>query len=164
MHEVWVVAKVKPNQDKIAIQNLRNQGFENYYPRTLELKRTRQGMQRCPVPLFPSYIFIHIHANSRWASINSTHGVSGLLTCSGVPALVSDTVIDSLRQREQGGFIQLPKQRFTIGDTVSINSGPFVGQQALVEQMSAKERQKVLLSLLSGGLKVLIDETALEAA
>lgn len=163
MYAYWAVGKVKPNQDKIAIQNLRNQGFENYYPRTLELKRTRQGMQRCPVPLFPSYIFIRVI--NKWACLNSTHGLAGVLMSSGYPAVVNDKTIEQLRQREIGGIIRLPKERrFAEGDTVTINAGPFAGQQGLVERMSSRERQNVLLALLSGSAKVLIDEENLEAA
>ena len=162
MYCFWAVAKVKPNQDKIAIQNLRNQGFGYYYPLTLELKRTRAGMQKVPVPLFPSYMFVQVV--NKWACLNSTHGLAGVLMSSGYPAAVNDKVIDSLRQREQGGIIKLPKERLQIGDKVTINSGLFAGQQALVERMSNKEREKVLLALLNGKAKVLIDELDLEAA
>lgn len=82
-----------------------------------------------------------------------------------MPALVQDQIIDSLKQREQNGFIQLPKERrFREGDKVTISAGPFIGQQGLVEKMSNKEREKILLALLSNKIKVLIDETNLEAA
>jgi hypothetical protein len=47
---------------------------------------------------------------------------------------------------------------------VTVTSGVFSGQRALVERMPAKDRQKVLLALLANKIHVLVDETELEAA
>lgn len=158
----WSCLRCHPNQEKIAIRNLENQDFEYYQPKILERKIIRGRPAYKEQPLFPCYLFVYIE--SRYACLNSTHGASALLSFNGIPAKIEDKIIDGLRQREQNGYIQLDRLRaFKVGDTVTIKSGPFVGQQALVERMSNKERQKLLLALLNG-TKVLIDELELEAA
>lgn len=158
----WTCIRTHPNQEKIAIYNLENQDFTYYQPKILIRKLRKQKVVNVEQPLFPCYLFVQVA--SRWACLNNTHGVSGLLMCGPAPAVVQDKVIDSLRQREQNGFVQLPKvQKFSKGDTVTIKTGAFAGQQALVDRMPAKERQKILLALLSGSAKVLIAEEELEA-
>lgn len=160
---MWTVARTYPNQEKTAIRNLQNQSFNYYQPMILDWKKTKQGMAKQPSPLFPCYLFIEIV--DRWACLNNTHGLSSLLMMGGVPATVDEKVIVHLRQREQGGFVMLPKQRrFREGDQVRIQTGPFAAQLALVERMSVKERQKILLALLNSQVKFLIDEEDLEAA
>ena len=162
MAAFWTVAKTKPNQDQIAIRNLKNQDFEYYQPKTIERKLIKNRITNSVIPLFPSYLFVRVC--DRWAPLNSTNGLSRVLMCGPIPAVVNDKIIEGLRQREQNGIIRLPKQRFREGDKVTIQAGPFAGQQGLVERMTNKERERVLLALLSGNIKVLIDEENLEAA
>jgi len=158
----WTCVRTHPNAEQIAIRNLENQNFNYYQPKIIERKLRKQKLAYVRSPLFPCYLFVQVI--DRWMCLNSTHGVSALLMTGGIPAVVQDKVIDSLRQREQNGVIKLPQeQRFTQGDTVTINVGPFAGQRGLVERMSSKEREKVLLALLSNEIKLLVDEAALEA-
>lgn len=158
----WTCGRTHPNQEKIAIRNLANQQFNYYQPMILDWRKTAKGMAKVPSPLFPCYLFIEIV--DRWAALRSTHGLSGLITISGVPATVDESIIAHLRQREQGGFVALSKQCFQEGDQVRIQTGPFAAQLALVERMSVKERQKILLALLNSQMKVLVAEEDLEAA
>ena len=53
-----------------------------------------------------------------------------------VPATVPDTVISSLKAREIGGLIELPKPpRFRRGDHVRVLRGPFAGHVGLYAGM-----------------------------
>ena len=159
----WACVRIHPNQEQIAIRNLINQDFNYYQPKILERRIKRHKVVHVEVPLFPCYLFVEVE--DRWMCLNSTNGVSALLMMGAIPAKVSAKVIDSLRQREENGIIKLPKQnRFEIGDRVTIQEGPFAGQQGLVERMSAKEREQTLLRLLSNQIKVLVDEESLQAA
>lgn len=160
---MWVVCRTHPNSEKIAIRNLQNQSFDYYQPLILEYRKTRQGMQKLPAPLFPCYLFINV--TDRWACLKNTYGIASLIMFGGNPAWVRDHVIEDLRRLESNGFVALPKQqRFRVGDQVKISSGPFMGEQALVERMSSRERQKCLLALLNGSIRVLVEEQNLEAA
>lgn len=160
---MWTVVRTHPNSEKIAIRNLQNQSFEYYQPLILEYKKTRQGMQKLPAPLFPCYLFINI--TDRWAPLHSTYGIASLIMTGGNPAWIRDQVIEDLRQRESNGYIALPKpQRFRVGDQVKIAGGPFLGELGLVERMSSRDRQKCLLALLNGSIKLLVNEYELDAA
>ena len=153
----WAVARTHPNSEKIAIRNLENQDFKYYQPKLLVRKPVKGVVKAIEQPLFPCYLFIHVQ--NRWACLNSTHGIASILMTGGRPSIVKDSIVEALQQQEHQGFVQLPKVRFVIGDKVTIQSGPFALQQGIVERMPTKERQKLLLSLLSGKAKLLIDET-----
>jgi transcriptional antiterminator RfaH len=154
----WTVARTHPNCEKIAIQNLERQNFTHYQPIIQERKIRRKKLQTVESPLFPCYLFIQVV--DKWRSLNSTYGIAGI-----VNGIVNESIINDLKSREVGGIIQLPKPRtFTVGDKVTIGNGMFAGQQALVERMTVKQRQGILLSLLSSKIKVLIDESDILAA
>lgn len=157
----WTALRTHPNCEKMAIRNLENQGFLYYQPKLLERKLRQKRWVNIEIPLFPNYLFVEIV--SRWACLNNTHGVAALLMTGNNPAVVRDEVISTLRSREINGYIKLPASRLSVGDKVKIQTGPFAQQVALVDRMSAKERQKVLLSLLDNKIKVLIDETDVES-
>ena len=158
----WTVLRTHPNSEKTAIYNLERQNFEYYQPKIQERKNRKQGLVTVESPLFPCYLFVRVV--DRWMCLHSTHGVASILTNGSFPAVVRDQVIDDLRNREAGGYIQLPKQKkFDVGDKVTIKDGAFADQTALVERMPVKERQRVLLSLLSNKIRVLVDETSLDA-
>lgn len=160
----WTVVRTHPNCEKIAIHNLERQNFDYYQPKILERKKRKQGMAWVESPLFPCYLFVKVV--NRWMSLHSTHGVASVISAGMTPAIVRDSVVDSLRKREDSsGFIQLPKPpMLRVGDTVTIKTGAFAAQTALVERMPVKDRQKVLLALLSNKIRILVDESELEAA
>ena len=159
----YCVGRTHPNSEKIAIRNLINQSFEYYQPLILERKVRKNRVQLIEQPLFPCYLFIKIV--DRWRSLQSTYGIASIISAGASPLFVKDEIIDDLRNRERSGYIQLPKsKKFEVGDKVTIQAGMFAGQQALVERMSARDRQKVLLALLVNGAKVSLFENELEAA
>ena len=163
MQHCWIVARTHPNSEKIAIDNLKRQSFEYYQPLILERKIRKQKLRYVEQPLFPCYLFVKIV--DRWRSLNSTYGVANLIGSASSPSFVRDEVIQSLRNREQDGYVQLPKLRpFAVGDKVTINAGAFAGQQALVERMPIRDRQKVLLQLLANGYTTSLFEEDLIAA
>ena len=159
----WCCVRTKPLCEKIAIENLKRQDFNYYQPLILEKKKIRNKQQYVQSPLFPCYLFVEIV--DKWRSLQNTYGVASLVGTNNSPAFVRDSVIQSLRDREQNGFIQLPKpKQFNIGDKVMINSGLFQGREGLVQRMTSKERQQVLLALLDSKINILIAEDDLLAA
>lgn len=158
----WTVARTHPNCEKMAITNLERQDFNYYQPKILERKIRKNRIQLVESPLFPCYLFIQVV--DKWRSLHSTHGIASLLGGSS-PAFVRDFIIDDLRMREVNGYIQLPKQKkLEEGDRVTIKTGVFTGQQALVERMNAHDRQKILLALVNNKIKILVNESELEVA
>lgn len=160
----WIVLRTHPNCEKMAIRHIENQGFTPYQPLIPERKKIRGRLHMIPTPLFPNYIFVQLIERG-WYVLKSTYGVSSIVGGTSSPSILRGCVVDDLRRREKNGLIQLPQQRhFAVGDKVTIRRGLLAGQQALVERMPARERQRVLLALLGNKISVLVDESDLVEA
>ena len=159
----WIVVRTHPNAEPVAIRHLQRQSFDYYQPLIAERKIRKGHLRDCVSPLFPCYLFVQIV--SKWLCLQSTHGIAAVLTMGPAPAKVPEQVIAGLRARENSsGVVVLPKQRFENGDVVKIQDDIFNGELALIDRMPVKERQKVLLTLLSTGFSVTADESKLISA
>jgi len=156
-----VVVRTKPQRELYAADNLARQGYEYYLPRILV---HQVNMHRIiPQPLFPCYIFVHVV--DRWRSLLSTYGVLSLVTHGSSPAIIPDTEIQKLKQREDdNGFVLLEEAPagFRPGDTVRVKEGLHAGTKGIYDGVSARDRVRVLMDYLGRKTKVLISEEALE--
>ncbi|HET9285716.1 MAG TPA: transcription termination/antitermination NusG family protein [Candidatus Angelobacter sp.] len=159
----WIVVMTKPNSEAIAVENLKRQGYGYYFPRIL----TSKGATTLVRPLFPRYIFAQ--SDGTWYSLRSTRGVSYVLMNDDGPATVSDSVIESIRSKEnERGLIDLradKPEKFVKGEAVRATEGPLTGLDLIYEQrLSDKERVKVLADLLGRQVPVIIEEKVLVAS
>ncbi len=156
----WVVVVTQANRERWAQENLVRQGYDSYFPKTVEVVRA-QSYKECRVkPLFPRYGFVHII--ERWRPILGTFGVSGIVGGE-MPWYMSCAVIDRLRALEdKDGYIVLPKLKE--GQKVKVKGGLFVGHTGLHAGQRPRDRSKVLLAYLGRTIPVLIDNAYLEAA
>ncbi len=148
----WYVLRSKPQKEDVLCMEVSVRGHEVYYP-TLNVQpvNPRSKSKR---PFFPGYLFINVDLDEvglsafRWMPYSI-----GLVCFGGEPAIVHEALIQSLSRRvdelNQEGFSQ--KSAFQHGDPVRITEGPFMGYEAIFDEMiSAGDRVKVLLEFLSG--------------
>jgi transcriptional antiterminator RfaH len=164
---LWHAVFCKPQQDARAEENLLNQGFEIFRPKT-HIRRTRKGRRLMLVEsMFPRYLFVRLHHGGQdWAPIRSTRGVTGLVRLGQKTPIVPDAVIDGLRQRcDAEGFINLRAGiHFQVNDPVDIIDGPCAGYRALFQARTSEERVIVLLKLLQHERRVELDEASIRRA
>lgn len=151
----WYVVQVKYKQEKIAIENLVNQGFEIYLPMCVTVIVRKSKTISHPAPLFKGYMFVKFDiTKDRWKNISNTKGVYKLLTstndaCSALPA----GFIDDLRRKEDAsGFIANTAalslvQDYAVGEGVYIKNGIFKGFTGTCQKIE-KDKITVLLALL----------------
>jgi transcription antitermination factor NusG len=150
----WACAQTHPRAETLAIRNLRRQHFTCFFPFFLETGRyKRQPKKITVVPVFPSYVFIELADEVRWAPVNSTTGIKRLLT------YIDDgeyrrphhvPFIEDLRRmqvrpdgkEESDGHIP-------IGTICRIVRGVFVEHVGLVE-MSSAARVRLLIECFGG--------------
>jgi transcriptional antiterminator RfaH len=163
----WYVVQTHINSEAKAANNLARQGFGVYFPRYLKRRSHARKVDVVARPLFPRYLFVAIDlATQRWRSIQSTIGVSHLVSWRDRPASVHDDVVGALKQREdESGFIRLERRaRFSPGDTVRILEGAFTDSLALVEGINDRERVAILLDFLGRKVRVLVGADLIAAA
>lgn len=153
----WGVVTSHPHAERLAKENLENQGFETYLPMMIQAgKATKTTPKPPPIvrPFLPGYLFVAINPTiDRWRCLFSTRGVRSLIMAGVRPALVADTELQVIRNFEEGGFIKMidpdnAPRSFEKGQKVRINDGgAFHGFEALFEQYLDKNRCEVLVTV-----------------
>ena len=163
----WYVVQTQVNCEVKAADNLRRQGYEAYLPRYLKRRRHARKVDFTAKPLFPRYMFVAIDlATQRWRSIQSTFGVSRLVTYGDEPAALPEGVVGALKAREDGeGFVKLDaRPAFAPGDKVRVLAGAFMDNAGLFNAMADHDRVSILLDMLGRKVRVLLDADLVVAA
>lgn len=163
----WCVVHTQPGKELFAEQQLMVQGFQAYLPRYIKERRHARKIETVSAPLFPRYLFVALDLDvDRWRSVNGTRGVSYLLTLDERPAVIDDSVIENLRNKEneQGLLTVDSLALFLKGDKVRILEGAFEGYTAVFEKMDDKARVQLLLNFLGRETKIEVSKHSIEAA
>ena len=163
----WYVVQTQVNGEAKAARNLLRQGYDIYLPRYLKRRRHARKVDFVAQPLFPRYMFVAIDmATQRWRSIQSTFGVSRLVTNGDDPAIVPEGVIHALKAREDDkGFVRLDsKPAFAPGDKVRVLAGAFTDNAGLFSGLADHDRVSILLDMLGRKVRVLLDADMVAAA
>lgn len=162
----WYLVHTKPRQEKCALQNLEQQGYQCYLP-TLLAERLRQGSLTVrDEPLFPRYLFIRLgqgQTAQSWAPIRSTRGVSRLVSFGVEPAKVDDRLIEILRTREAAAQAE-PERLFKSGERVKLTDCAFVGLEAIYQMADGDQRVIVLIELMNQSVAMRVAPASLQRA
>ena len=146
----WYVAQLKPNSFARAEANLKKQGFETFMPLRRKTVRHARQMREVMRPVFPGYIFTRFGAaRSDWRKINSTFGVSKLISFeAGKPAPVPDALMAGLRARCDAGQVLQPLDDLQAGEQVRMLSGAFADFVGEVETFVANDGVRLLFDFM----------------
>jgi transcription antitermination factor NusG len=142
----WAVARLQPQREGLALNYLKLNGYEVYYPRVRERRIVYGRRVIVKQPLFPGYCFVAIEL--QWHTARWAPGTLGLIMNGEGPAPVSNKIISAIRRREIDGLIDLPRAELRRGARVRILRGPFAGELAIFADMKPHERVEVLLRVL----------------
>lgn len=160
----WFLAQVKPNCAQIAERNLRRQGFETFMPLEEETRKRNNRFVTTERPLFPGYLFVAFNlASDLWRSVNSTHGISRLVSFGKEPTAVPPGLVSELRRRCASNGKLLSPNLMSPGDQVSLTKGPFAGFVAEVEQIAPDRRVWVLMEIMGGHTRIAVEADQLRA-
>jgi transcription antitermination factor NusG len=153
MGSYWSCAQTGPRREPLALRNLKRQNFHAFYP--LFLARDKRGRQAI-VPVFPSYVFIELNdeTGQNWSPINSTLGVTRLLTRAGGDEIHPCRIefaeaLHRMRIRDNSAEPDL----LPVNTRVKIRRGPFAERVALVE-MSRHDRVRLILEVFNREIMV----------
>ncbi len=154
----WLVAQIKPNSNDTAFRNLERQGFQTFMPKIKATTIKENKFINKEVFVFPGYAFIGVDLqNSYWTKINSTYGVSKLLSFNNRPSEVPLDLIVELKKRFQDNINPIINVKLKRGDIIKFNTGPFADLVTKIESVNSKKRINVLLEIMGGVRKLEID-------
>jgi transcriptional antiterminator RfaH len=163
MSKEWFILQFKSNSHHQAAKNLNQQGFETFLPLHDTTSRKLSRFINASKPLFPGYMFVRFDkAEPKWHKINSTYGVSRLITVNSILKSIPTSFVDSLMKRYDLSGKLVPIQKLEKGDQVKVLKGPFASFIATVEKYEADQRIWVLMDLMGRKTKIITPSDALK--
>ena len=155
MSKEWFILQFKSNSHHLAAKNLNRQGFETFLPLHETTSRRLSRFINTSKPLFPGYMFIRFdRAESEWHKINSTYGVSRLITFNSILKSIPKIFVENLMSRYDLSGNLLPVEKLKKGDQVKILKGPLASFIATVEKYEDDQRIWVLMDLMGRQSKI----------
>ena len=160
----WFLAQLKPNSARIAESNLCRQGFRTFLPLEEITKRSGSKFVKREQPVFPGYIFVAFDiAKGRWGAINSTNGVTRLVSFGKSPTPVPLGIVAQLMLRCDASGKLIPPRMLKPGDLVRVTEGAFLGFVAEIESLAPDRRVWVLMDIMGGKTRVEVAPDQLRA-
>ncbi len=161
----WIALYTKPNQEQLAIENIKRQSYDVYCPMVSKTRRHARKTEMVRRPLFPSYLFVRLNVQcSQWRPLLSTRGVQSLVKFGERLGEVPLGFISDLRAHEDSGVLdQLIQPKVAPGDKVEIMDGPFKNLIAQVVSLPEKDRVWLLLDMMGQSVRISQKVSALEA-
>ncbi len=154
----WYLLQHKPNKQNIALENLKRQGFETFYPLLEYTKRTNSRFKNSFSPLFPGYIFVSFNIeNNSWIKIKYTSGVSRIISFNSVPSKVPVDIILALKEKYENSHKLLSAKNIKTGVNTKILKGPLSGFVGKIEEYDANSRIKILLEIMGNQKRISIN-------
>ena len=158
MAEHWYLVQFKPNSHRVAERNLRRQGFETFLPLHETTLRKANRFSTQIKPLFPGYLFVRLDPErSLWRKVNSTYGVSTIVSFRDVPAPVPLEIVNALLARCDKDGMVTPLAEPRAGETVRVVEGPFAEFVATVESVDADRRIWLLLEFMGQTTRIRVN-------
>jgi transcription antitermination factor NusG len=127
----WYAVFTLPQNEKSAIKQLALREVESFLPtyETVRVWKNRQRV-RTVLPLFPSYLFVHINCRQRGKVLQSP-GVIHIVGNNREQVPVPDAEIELLRSGVRGRNME-PYRELVVGKKVRIKSGSMQGLQGIL--------------------------------
>ena len=161
--ESWIVAKTKPNQNKIALINLERQNFEFFQPKLNRISRGQNKFKEIIKPVFPGYIFIAINLEeNNWQRINNTRGISSIINFGNQIPLIRSELIEELKHRFSMNNTAKLADQFEVGTNAEIINGPFTKLIGKIDEINSNQRIWILLDVLGTQRRVSVNKLQLK--
>ena len=150
----WYLLSTKSRSEKIAYDNLNNQGHETFLP---TLTHTNN-----PKALFPGYIFVKPRLGSSYVSIKSTRGVKQFIRFGDIFPDISESLIEFLRTRiVHFETLTMNQEKYQKGQIVYVKNGPFKNFEAVFDAYDQDQNVFILLKFLESTQRIKLREADL---
>lgn len=151
----WYVFYTRPRAEKKVNENLLLLGFEPFLPLKSELKIWKNRQRKIiKTALFPSYIFVLATRNDIF-EINKTYGICCCVTSAGVPNVISENDITSLKLMQDMDVAVIDNNALLVGDKVRVVNGPLCGCEGILVKIKGVNKFVIYINCVN--LAAIID-------
>lgn len=143
----WYVVYTKPKWEKKVAERLNEIGVVTFCPLITKISQWSDRKKKVSVPLFNSYIFVQIDEKKR-NQVFEVVGALRYLFWLGKPAVVKDSEIETIKN-----WLSVPDtydvsvDQWKKGDKIVLESGPFLSQSAVIQEVKKNHYILILESL-----------------
>lgn len=128
-------------------EQLQAMEIDCYCPLVMKERQWSDRKKKVEMPLFNSYVFVHLEEKDRSLVFQSPGAVRYLFWLQ-KPAMVREDEIATIKKwLSSPDFAEIEVSTYQVGDTIQVDSGPFVNQQARVQEVTASHYVLVLESM-----------------
>lgn len=143
----WYVVYTKPKWEKKVAERLNEIGVVAYCPLVAKERQWSDRKKVVNVPLFNSYIFVQIEEQER-SRVFEIPGAVRYLFWLGKPAMVKDSEIETIQNwLSAPATYEISLDEWKKGDKIVLESGPFVSQSAIIQEVKQNHYIMILESL-----------------
>lgn len=162
----WFIVHTRPRQEAVAERSLLSLHIRVYLP--LYYARIKRNKTKIPrlSPLFKGYLFAQFPMESLFHKVRYCRGVKTVLGGKQGLWTIDDALIQSIREREKDGVVELKKRplRFSRGDAIRVDEGDFDGWEGVFyEELPDNERAVILLTNVHFSSKLIVPKSYLVA-
>jgi transcriptional antiterminator RfaH len=159
--EQWYVVYTRSRHEKNVAQQCRDHGINAFLPLYRVQRRWKQRVAEVMLPLFPSYVFIHIALQNRFRVLGLP-GIVSLVSFNGKPAVVPESQIDTLNKAITLGRAE-PHYYLHAGKRVRVAVGPLAGLEGIVVQIRNKTQVVVSFEWMARSVAISLDPADVES-
>ena len=143
----WYVVYTKHKWEKKVAERLNEIGVVTFCPLITKISQWSDRKKKVSVPLFNSYIFVQIDEKKR-NQVFEVVGAVRYLFWLGKPAVVKDSEIETIKN-----WLSVPDtydvsvDQWKKGDKIVMESGPFLSQSAVIQEVKKNHYILILESL-----------------
>ena len=143
----WYVVYTKPKWEKKVAERLQSIGVVTYCPLIAKTSQWSDRKKTLNVPLFNSYIFVQLEEKDR-NKVFEVAGVVRYLFWLGKPAMVKNSEIETIQNWLSAPTVyDISLDQWKKGDKIVLDSGPFISQSAIIQEVKQSHYVLILESL-----------------
>lgn len=151
----WFAVYVKSKSEKKVAAEFQKSGIHYFLPLIKELRQWSDRKKWVEVPLFRSYVFVHIEPKDYY-NVLSVFGAVRYVTFEGKAVAIPDQQIEAVRYYLNGkDFDPIDDKSWEKGQKVEIISGSLTGLSG--ELVEVKGKHKVKVEIEAVGSSILIE-------
>ncbi|HLK33947.1 MAG TPA: UpxY family transcription antiterminator [Terriglobales bacterium] len=152
----WYAAYTCVNREKRVAEMLEAKDVAHFLPLYDEVHQWKTGPARLQLPLFPGYVFVRLPLRDR-LRVLTVPGVVRLVGSNAGPIPLPDDEVDSIRTALAASVPAEPHPYLTVGEKVTIISGPLRGLNGFLLRKRNNVRVVISLDLIMRSMVVEID-------
>lgn len=162
MQKNWYAIYTKPRNEKRVAELLSKQGIANYLPLLNSVRQWSDRKKIIEVPLFSSYIFVHID-EKEYFTVIKVQGIVKFVSFEKKRVAIPVCQIEAIRKFiATGEEIITDEMNYTLGKRVRVTRGDMKGLQGVLVELLGKQRVKVEIESIQQSLFLRIPLGSLE--